>query len=121
MVNRTERGWAGHYCASDSCKFRRNTLLEKDGVYVVVSSVGNQVVAGEYKTTEVGCGRYYETVAYYSADWDSNFHDIDVSRSISVTGKQHICKMHDLVDNEANEMHENVVLEISERLEKGEL
>lgn len=67
-VSVTERGWAGHFICSDKCCFRRNTLLEYNGVQVVVSTVGAMVIGVpnifERKWDTVGHDRYYETMAF---------------------------------------------------------
>jgi hypothetical protein len=92
-------------------------LLEKDGVYVVVSSVGSMVINGELDT--VGLGRYYETMAFFSDEGDSRYHDIDVSRQISFESEWAIAEQD--ADDKANDMHETVVLELSKKLEEGSL
>lgn len=117
MVNRVERGWAGHFICARSCLFRRNTLLEKDGVYVVVSSVGSMVIEGRLDT--VGVGRYYETMAFFSDESDTRYHDIDVSRQISFESEWAIAEQD--ADDRANDMHETVVAELSRKLEEGSL
>lgn len=117
MVNRTERGWAGHYCCSQSCLFRRNTLLEKDGLHIVVSSVGNMFINGNRE--KMGCDRFYETLAFYSDENDTRFFDADVSRSIHIDVVSHISKQG--ADDSANDMHESVVAELAKKLEAGEL
>ena len=68
-VVRTEQGWAGHFCASSRCRFRRNTLLECGSRRVVVSTVGNYwppPLPPDYENVaeEIGCDRYYETMAF---------------------------------------------------------
>jgi len=66
----------------------------------------------------VGLGRYYETMAFHSDLSDTRFYDVDVSKEVyfdAISAIDHID-----ADDEANIMHENVVKEISERLEKGE-
>jgi hypothetical protein len=63
-VTRTERGWPGHFICADKCLFRRNTLLELGDVKIVVSTVWLFRVNGQFQ--EIGCGRYFETMAFYS-------------------------------------------------------
>ena len=117
MVNRVERGWGGHFCCARYCLFRRNTLLEKDGVYIVVSSVGSMVIYGKLET--VGLGRYYETMAFFSDESDTRYHDIDVSKQISFDSEWAIAEQD--ADDKANDMHETVVAELSRKLEEGNI
>ena len=117
MVDRVERGWAGHFICARSCLFRRNALLEKDGVYIVVSSVGSMVIDGELDT--VGSGMYYETMAFFSDENDTRYHDIDVSRQISFSSEWAISEQD--ADDRANNMHEAVVAELAQKLEEGSL
>ena len=114
-VKRTERGWGGHFCCAQSCLFRRNTLLEKDGVYVVVSSVGSMVINKGLE--QVGLGRYYETMAFFSKADDDRYHDADVSKQISFDSDWAISEQD--ADDEANEMHDIVVEELSRKMEDG--
>ena len=116
-VKKTERGWAGHFCCAQSCLFRRNTLLEKDGVYIVVSSVGSLVIDGKLET--VGLGRYYETMAFFSKDDDERYHDADVSKQISFDSDWAISEKD--ADDKANEMHDMVVEELSRKIENNSL
>ena len=119
-VKRTERGWGGHFICADRCLFRRNTLLEKDGVFVVVSTVGNLYINGELK--EIGHQRFCETMAFYSDESDDLYHDADVSKEISFDSKWCIDRrgtQHS--DNEVNDMHEAVVDELTGKLMRGEL
>ncbi len=112
-VKRTERGWAGHFCCSNRCLFRRNTLLEYRDIKIVVSTVGQMKLdSGEIDT--IGCNRYYETMAFEVNYADTKYYDIDVDREVSFDNNWCISKKY--ADNEANEMHENVVKEISQML-----
>lgn len=122
-VKRTERGWAGHFICADSCKFRRNTLLEyNDNVNdkaIVVSTVGAMYLNG--KLEEIGSNRHYETMAFYVDKDSGEYKDADVSNQVYFDS-QWAMKWHKgYPDNEANEMHENVVKELTEKLLRGEV
>jgi hypothetical protein len=54
-VTRTERGWGAHFIGAGKCAFRRNTLLHRAGLYIVVSTVG--AMNG---IEEIGHDRIYE-------------------------------------------------------------
>ncbi len=118
-VKRTERGWAGHFCCAEMCKFRRNTLLEYNGKAVVVSTVG-AMYNNKGEPEEIGFNRHYETMAFYADD--SEYKDANVSEQIYFDSPWSL-KWHKdgYIDNEANAMHEKVVEEISRNLLKGVL
>ena len=118
-VKRTERGWAGHFCCSYRCEYHRNTLLEYNGMKVVVSTVGRlrkHPIKKIYK--EVGHGRYFETRAFM-ADEDDKYNDADVDREIQFDAKW--CLPSPDMELEADAMHEDVVTELSKRLVDGTL
>lgn len=119
MVKRTERGWAGHYICADNCKFRRNTLLEYNGIGIVVSTVG-AYYDNNGRLQEIGFNRHYETMVFYVDEGSGEYKDADVSREIFCDSPQTL-KWHKVgyIDNEANEMHETVVAEITEKLLNG--
>lgn len=115
MIKRTERGWAGHFIGSESCSFRRNTLIESNNNAIVVSTVGGY--RPNNKTETIGSnGRYYETMAFY-AKQEESYLEADVSREIGFDSQWALCydssnDIPDDVDNIANQMHENVVNEL---------
>jgi hypothetical protein len=116
MVSKLERGWAGHFCSSQHCLFRRNTLL--DG-RIVVSTVGNYRDPLTHKIDRIGTTRYHETMCFYSDRTDTEYFDADVQREIPI-GCQ--CTLGEVEsDNVINDMHEAVVAEIIQRIESGEL
>ena len=118
-VKVTERGWPGHFCCAPYCLFRRNTLLEYKDIKIVVSTVGFYFNEHLRKFVEIGCERYYETMAFHSLANDDKYHDADVSREVQFESKWSIDYLY--ADDEANEMHENVVNELTDKLLKGEL
>ena len=118
-VKRTERGWAGHFCLSYRCEYHRNTLLEYNGVKVVVSTVGRlreDMISNTYM--EVGCDRYFETMAFIAKENDK-YNDADVTRQVSFDAKW--CLPSPYMELEADAMHEDVVMELSKRLVDGTL
>ena len=124
-VKRTERGWAGHFISSHKCLFRRNTLLEYDGLKIVVSSVGLKMktdIKGTYNDKDefeqVGLNRFYETQVFHANYEDDEFIDADVARQISVDSDWATINKKDEVL--ANERHEIIVYEIIEKLKNGE-
>jgi len=116
-VKKTERGWAGHFCCAERCKFRRNTLLEFNNIKIVVSTVGLMKTLDGKKYEKVNLHGYFETMAFYADKEDKRYNDADVERGVKFESKWYIKKID--ADDEANEMHETVVKEISEKLKKG--
>lgn len=118
-VKRTERGWAGHFCCSSSCKFRRNTLLECDDIQIVVSTVG-AMYNDKGKLEEIGLNRHYETMAFLVDKSTGPYKDADFSKEVAFESNGAL-KWHKkgYIDNEANEMHEAVVNELTRILEQG--
>lgn len=80
-IKRTERCWAGHFCASHNCRYHRNTLLELGERRVVVSSVGLMIVEG--KLLPIGLGRLAETMAF-EAHMVDGYWEADVSKELPV-------------------------------------
>lgn len=109
----TERGWAGHFICSDKCRFRRNTLIDFGKKKIIVSTVG-VMYDRQNKLIQIGCDRHYETMAF-EAIKQGAYWDADVSKQIDFESKWCIEQITDSSDNEANEMHDAVVRELSER------
>lgn len=116
-VKRTERGWAGHFCCADRCLFRRNTLLEYGGLKVVVSTVGRMLNLKGDDFEMIGRGRHFENRVFMSCGnkWD----DIDSGNPVSFKSERDLPEPD--MELEANEMHENVVKEITGYLLAGTL
>lgn len=109
-----ERGWAGHFICADRCRFRRNTLIDFGRKKIVVSTVGVMTSPiNEKGFEEIGLNRHYETMAFV-AKKDGVYWDADVTREVRFESNWRIEKISDSSDNEANEMHNNVVAELSQ-------
>lgn len=115
-VIRQERGWAGHFICANTCKFRRNTLLTYNDIKIVVSTVGLMQIDDKYET--IGAGRHFETMAFHSDKSDTRYNDADVSKQIYFDSDWAIAEID--ADDKANEMHEAVVSEITNRLLAGD-
>lgn len=115
-VKRTERGWPGHFIGANRCYFRRNTLLEAGPVKIVVSTVGLYESLDGRGFAKLGRNRYYETMAFHSIEHDLRYHDADVTREVDFNSPWAIEDMN--ADDQANDMHETVVAEITEDLSK---
>ena len=114
-----ERGWAGHFIGALHCRFRRNTLVTDGKAYIVVSSVGlMETESGSGKFIQIGCGRYYETMAFHSMTEDTRYWDADVSREVEFNSPWAIGEID--ADDKMNEQHDTVVAEIKTRMEQGE-
>lgn len=122
-VKRTERGWAGHLIFSDSCKFRRNTLLEYEDRKWIVSTIGCYVPSTARKPETIGYKRWYETMVF-EGECVKGYIDTDVTRQIScnqdwgIWGEtwEDVLERYPNVDNAANDMHERIVDEMTERI-----
>lgn len=117
-VTRTERGWGGHFVGAANCRFRRNTLLELGDVRVVVSTVGAYVPRSARDYEELGFERHYETMAFH-AEWEPPYWDADVSREIRFSSPWALHGVERDSDARANDMHEAVVTEIADKMERG--
>jgi hypothetical protein len=114
-VQRTERGWIGHFILGDRCLFRRNTLLETEHAAVVVSTVGC-LLSGDQKSIEdLGPGRKYETRAFIPKENDP-YLDADVQKEVHFESPWSLPEPDDL---KAQAQHETVVEEITKRLATG--
>lgn len=118
QVKRTELGWAGHFICADRCLFRRNTLLEYGGLKVVVSTVGRMLNLRGDDFEPIGFKRHFETMAFMAKD-DDKYNDADVRKPVSFSSNWQLPEPD--IELEANEMHENVVKEITECLLAGTL
>lgn len=115
-IIRTERGWAGHFICANRCRFRRNTLLSYNDIKIVVSSVGLMEIDGKFDT--IGHNRHFETMAFHSDPTDKRYYDANVSKQVYFDSEWAIAEQD--ADDKANEMHEAVVAEITDKLLKGE-
>ena len=115
-VIRTERGWAAHFICANSCRFRRNTLLAYNDIKIVVSTVG--LMERENKFETIGHNRHFETMAFHSNPTDTRYYDADVSKKVYFDSEWAIAEQD--ADDKANEMHEAVALEITNKLLAGE-
>lgn len=115
-VIRTERGWPGHFICANRCRFRRNTLLTYNDIRIVVSTVGLMELDGKFET--IGHNRHFETKAFHADKNDKRYFDADVSKQVYFDSEWAIAEPN--ADDRANEMHEAVVLEITNKLLAGE-
>jgi hypothetical protein len=115
-VQRTERGWGGHFYGANRCRFRRNTLLKRGDTRIVVSTVGLfENIKGD-GFTPIGLDRHFETMAFHAA-FDGRYWDADVSREVIFQSPWAIAEVD--ADDRANDQHEAVVSEISAKLADG--
>ncbi len=132
-VKITERGWAGHHISADSCKFRRNTLLEYGDKKWIVSTVGampQSEIARKYSGSPskngfetIGLGRYYETMAFEAQPVKNEkgaivYYDADVSKQIYFNSDWMIDDYNFETDKLADEMHDRVVEELRKKIKE---
>lgn len=130
-VKITERGWAGHFICADKCKFRRNSLLEYGDKKWIVSTVGampqSEVMrkipefCSENGFETIGLERYYETMAFEAKECtekgsDCIYLDANVSEPIDFDSEWAIDHIDFGTDQEANDMHDAVVMELVEKI-----
>lgn len=108
VVKRTERGWITPLPRAEKCYFRRNTLLEYNGEFIIVNTLGRLMVAydGFSLNESFGCWKYYETQAFYAYPFESPCVNVNRERQIVLDCDWHLDKIDDF---EANDMHEKAV------------
>ena len=120
-VTREERGWPGHFIGAAQCNFRRNTLLTCGEIRVVVSTVGAYRPYQTERFEEIGYDRYYETMAFMAEFVEPVYWDADVTRRVDFAATWQINAINKISDAAANQMHEDVVAELTQCLEQGDL
>lgn len=132
-VKLTERGWAGHFICSDSCKFRRNTLLEYKNKKWIVSTVGGMSqpeiakkfpeLCSEDGFQAIGLNRYYETMAFEAEPVTNQkgtviYYDANAEKQIYFDSDWAIYHCNFETDKQANEMHDKVVEELIKKIKE---
>jgi hypothetical protein len=124
-VIRKERGWAGPFIGAARCEFHRNTLLQYGDQRVIVSTVGKMKIYHPFKSThayqQIGLDRYYETMVFMAHQLceDDIYWHVDVQKEVSFESKWSVNHVKEVSDYEADEMHEQVVKEISQKMLAG--
>ena len=118
-VKRTERGWAAHSVYSDMCRFRRNTLLEYGDRKWVVSTVGG-FINSIGKVEQIDFDTWYETLAFEAdengeADYWKQIY-FESPWVLKAKTYRKLLRLYPNPDLQANEMHEKVVNELSEKI-----
>ena len=124
-VKRTERGWGAHFIAAARCLFRRNTLLEYEDRKWIVSTVGNYIPMNQTDPDTIGLDRWYETMVF-EAKCIAGYIDADVTRQIETDNDwgiwgetwEEVMETYHTPDNAANAMHEKIVDEMTEKIQK---
>ena len=109
MITLKEQGWPAHFIEAHKCFFRRNTLLEKSGRSLIVSTIGHKITKNGVET--IGYGRYYETMAFMTVE-KGGYKEADISKPVPFESPYYIENFNRTTDHEANEMHEEVVSEL---------
>ena len=132
-VKVTERGWAGHFCCADKCKFRRNTLLEYQNKKWIVSTVGAMPqsetirkipeLRSENGFETIGLNRYYETMVFEEKPIKNEegaiiYYDANVEKQIYFDSDWAIDNCDFEADKQANEMHDKVVEELINKIKE---
>lgn len=115
-----ERGWKGHLCVADYCRFARNTLVGDYPNCVIVSTVGVYIPKRYFENEKISLHGHYETKMFRSCATGS-YIDVDPSREIFFEGKCYVDGSDLNRDFEANEMHEAAVLIAVEMIEEGRI
>ena len=118
-IKLTYRGWPGHFIMAHACVFHLNTLVELGRVRIIVSTVENMQLPGKRKATEIGLGRFYETMVFKAALRDG-YWDQDPGERIYIYGNTLVRHVGLTSDQKANDMHEEIVQEIVDRIKEGE-
>lgn len=126
-VKRTERGWPGHLRVCNSCRFKLNTLLEYGDKKIVVSTIG-RYINPEKKVDTIGLNRWYETMCFEGHE-ENGYIEADVTKEIPIDQEwgiwgeswEEVLSNFPQVDNNANQMHENIVQEMIAKLKENRL
>ena len=94
-------------------------MVELGDSKVVVSTVGSMRGSGD-ELEEIGYRSYYETKAFIAMLELGMYWDADVTEEIDINSAQTLREASTGSDALANNMHEDAVIEIAERMEGGE-